>query len=208
MRMDLDRPEANLWDDDSVLVRKLWAYYSQYLYMPRPAEFGVLEAAVSDGAAQMNWEQDTFAFAEAYDEDTERFLGLKAGEHVSVGVSQTALVVEPNRARRQFDEDLGETEEEPGGEGSTDGESVGEVDVSGGLPTRIYARKSLDPVRGIRDFGDLVNEVVSHLGSVEGSEVSITVEIGAQSDGFDDRVRRVVSENATQLGFEAHEFEN
>ena len=45
------------------------------------------------------------------------------------------------------------------------------------------------------------------LGDTEGGKVTITVEINAESDGFDDRTRRTVSENAAQLGFESHEFE-
>ena len=68
-------------------------------------------------------------------------------------------------------------------------------------------RKQLDSVRAIRDFGDLINEVAFQLGDAEGGKVTITVEINAESDGFDDRTRRTVSENAAQLGFESHEFE-
>ena len=85
------------------------------------------------------------------------------------------------------------------------GDVVGSVDPT--VSTRFYGRKKLDPVRAIRDFGDLVNEVASHLGDADGSSVTITVEINAESEGFDDRTRRTVSENATQLGFDSHEFE-
>jgi len=52
-----------------------------------------------------------------------------------------------------------------------------------------------------------VNEVVDHL-DTSGSKVTITVEIEAESGGFDLRTRRVVTENATQLGFASHEFEH
>ena len=34
------------------------------------------------------------------------------------------------------------------------------------------------------------------------------MEINARSDGYDTRTQRIVKENATQLGFEAHEFED
>ena len=34
--------------------------------------------------------------------------------------------------------------------------------------------------------GDLVNEVASHLGNAPGGKVSITVEVNAESEGFDD----------------------
>ena len=58
-------------------------------------------------------------------------------------------------------------------------------------PTRFYGRKQLDPVRAIRDFGDL--------GNADDGSVAITVEINAESAGFDARTRRTVSENAAQL---------
>lgn len=205
VRMDLDRTEADLWDGDDIGVRKLWGYYCQYLYMPRLANFGVLAAAISDGAAQLNWEQDTFGFADAHDESTDRYRGLKTGEHVGIGMSQTAVVVKPERARLQLEE---EEAVEPGEDDG--GEKGGEPPArkpESAVPTRFYGRKQMDPVRAIRDFGDLINEVTSHLGNAEGSEVTITVEINAESEGFDDRTRRTVSENATQLGFDSHEFE-
>ena len=49
--------------------------------------------------------------------------------------------------------------------------------------------------------------VAAHLGKAAGANVTITVEINAECDGFDDRTRRTVSENATQPSFESHEFE-
>ncbi len=210
IRMDLDRPEAPLWDGDHIGVRKLWGYYCQYLYMPRLASFDVLAAAISDGVAQVNWAAETFAYAEAYDEDADRYRGLKTGQHVDVGGSHTAVLVRPERAMRQRAE---EEEQEPpetgdgleGGE--PEGEGPGVAQPTPGIPTRFYARKELDPVRAIRDFGDIINEVASHLGKADGANVTITVEINAESEGFDDRIRRTVSENASQLGFDTHEFE-
>lgn len=200
VRMDLDRPEASLWEGDHIGVRKLWGYYCQYLYMPRLANFGVLSAAVSDGAAKIAWDPETFAFAEAYNESAGDYQGLVAGSHVGVGMSQTAVLVKPDRAREVFDA-RGDVIDEPG-----EGEDKGEEPAGPSLPTRFYGRKELDPVRAIRDFNDLINEVATHLGS-DSATVKITVEVEAESDGFDDRVRRTVSENASQLGFDAHEFE-
>ncbi len=206
VRMDLDRPEASLWDGDSIGVRKLWGYYAQYLYMPRLANFGVLSAAVSDGVGQMNWEHDTFAFADHHDPEADHFSGLKAGEQVAVGMSQTAVLVRAERAAQQLRQqtDVPAT-------GDEDDEAVpviedGDPDAPT-FPTLFYARKDLtDPVRFIRDFGDIANEVASHL-SKEG-QVTVTVEINAvNTDGYDDKTRRTVSENATQLGFQSHEFE-
>ena len=61
--------------------------------MPRLLDSGVLAYAISDGVALMSWEQETLAFAEAHDPDKDRYLGLKAAEHMGVGDSHTAVVV-------------------------------------------------------------------------------------------------------------------
>jgi hypothetical protein len=201
VRMDLDRPEATLWDADHIGVRKLWSYYAQYLYMPRLANFGVLAVAISDGAARTSWEGETFAYAEAYLQDSGEYRGLAAGHHVDVGMSQDAVIVRPDRARLQLEQvttpqpEAGEVEE---GRGKP---------PAPGLPTRFYGRKQLDPVRAIRDFGDLINEIATHLTNSDGATVTITVEINAKSAGYDERTRFVISENAVQLGLEKHEFE-
>ncbi|GEM_PF-2177922 len=72
--------------------------------------------------------------------------------------------------------------------------------------TRLYGQVELDSVRAIRDLESILKEVVSHLRRV-GKEVSISVDVNAEAEGFDAHTRRVVSENATQLGFTSHEFE-
>ena len=58
----------------------------------------------------------------------------------------------------------------------------------------------------MRDLGNILDEVTKHL-DAQGNEVTLTVEINARSGGYDTRTQRVVKENATQLGFEFHEFE-
>lgn len=210
VRMDLDRPEAPLWDGNHIGIRKLWDYYCRYLYMPRLASFDVLARAISDGVAQVNWEAETFAYAEAYDPDLDRYLGLVAGQHVNVGTSHTAVLVRPERAIVQLDAESVEEDSEPvpaNIEGTWEQPPVKGISRPT-LPTRFYGRKELDPVRAIRDFGDIINEVATHLANADQAKITITVEINAQSAGFNDHIRRTVSENATQLGFDNHEFED
>jgi hypothetical protein len=59
-------------------------------------------------------------------------------------------------------------------------------------------------VRGIKQLG----EILEHVGDKLGSELEISVEVRAKNaEGFDDRTRRTVSENAKNLGASAAEFE-
>jgi hypothetical protein len=165
------------------------------------ANFGVLAAAISDGAARLSWDPETFAFAEAHDSAMGAYQGLVAGSHVAVGLSQSAVLVRPEKARALL--------EQGGAKAVEPSEPVEDEqeDRKPSLPTRFVGRKRLDPVRAIRDFSYLIDEVVNHLQGGSSSEVTITVDIEATSDGFDDRTRRTVSENARQLGFEFDDFE-
>ena len=70
--------------------------------------------------------------------------------------------------------------------------------------TRFYARFELDTVRGVKQFGEILEHVTRRLGS----KVKLTLEVEADNPGgFDDTTRRIVSENATNLGATAAEFE-
>ena len=214
VRGDLDR--VPLWDGDSIGVVDLWAYYCRYLYMPRLAGFGVLSAAVADGAASMNWQNETFAYAEGYDPESDRYLGLKAGEQSAVTRSREAVLVRSERASVQVDAEARPAEvgeegppgfEESGRRGAAGPHRPrGAPDAEAPLYTRFYGRINLDPVRGIRDLSNIMEAVTPHLIRA-GEKLTLTLEINAESEGYDDRTRRTVKENAAQLGFDLHEFE-
>ena len=212
VRRDLDRPEAPLWDGSHIGVRTLWSYYCRYLYMPRLAGFGVLTAAIARGVADLNWQHDTFGYADTYDAEGDRYPGLVTAAQVEVTQSLTAVLVRPDRAMAQLDaESQRDDAEDDVPEDIEDTWHPGDPDPPGPpatpQPTRFYGRKELDPVRAIRDLGTILEEVTKHLDGT-GTEVTLTVEINARSDGYDTRTQRIVKENATQLGFDSHEFEH
>ena len=212
VRRDLDRPEAPLWDGDHIGIRTLWSYYCRFLYMPRLAGFGVLAAAISRGVADLNWQNDTFAYADTYNADENRYPGLQAPAQVEVTQSLTALLVRPTRAAVQFDaesrpaDDEEKVPDEIEDTWKPKDPGPGQPPVPTPQPTRFYGRMQLDPVRAMRDLGGIIDEVTKHLTGT-GNEVTLTVEINARSGGYDTRTQRVVKENATQLGFEFHEFD-
>ena len=224
-RQDPDGRPVDLWEDGAHLgVRQLWNYYCQYLYMPRLANFGVLAAAVSSGVAMTTWNPETFAFAQAHDPRQDRYLGLQTAQNVSVGESHTAVLVHPDRAHRQISGDAARRAAEEAkaawNEGdSPDGKSCAHDgddnftppddarrDSSPPPPTRFYARKDLDLLRAVRDIGDILAEITHHLKSPD-SQVTLTLEINADSAGYSPSTVRTVSENAPQLGFEDFSFE-
>ena len=203
VKMDLEQGTFQLWESgtDHIGIKKLWGYYAQHLYMSRLLDFGVLAHAVSNGVSQLNWEQDTFAFAEAYDTDADRYLGLAVAEHVGVGDSHQAVIVKAGRARRQLDEVVPEPSPPP--PPPPDGNGPGPPPK----PTRFYARTQLSRLRAVRDLGEIMEEITRHLESA-GDDVTLTFEIEAQSSGYGESVVRTVRENAQQLGFEDFSFED
>jgi hypothetical protein len=216
LRMDLDR--IPLWRGNHVALRQLWSDYSQYLYLPRLRDSAVLLEAVRSGVALLTWSPDTFAYASAFDDGTGRYAGLVAGQHPAAVLDATAVLVRPEVAARQMDEERDVRSAASGAEtrayeatGATGvGERIGAAApgvTAPGLPKRFYGRATIEPVRMLRDLGDIADAVVAQLGRAN-AEMKITIEIEARAeDGFPDDVRRTVSENARTLKFESHEFE-
>jgi predicted AAA+ superfamily ATPase len=216
LRMDLDR--VPLWRGDHVSVKQLWSDYSQYLYLPRLRDSAVLLDAVRSGVSLLTWNPDTFGYASAFDEATSRYSGLVSGQHAAVVMDAASVVVKPNVAALQIDEDLGKVGAvaatgTAGGQTPSNGDSpAGTAERTAGAtppsaPHRFYGRVAVEPVRMLRDLGEIADAVVAQLGRAD-AEVTITVEIEAiAEEGFTDDVRRTVSENARTLKFETHEFE-
>ena len=217
LRMDLDR--VPLWRGDHVTLRQLWSDYCQYLYLPRLRDSSVLLDAVRSGIALLTWTTDTFAYASAYDEQTSRYVGLTAGQHAGVVLDATAVVVKPDVATCQMDQDKPATGDDaqtpPSGSPRPAGDPTSSPTHSpssqpspSAAPKRFYGRVTLEPVRVMRDIGEIAEAIVTQLGRADAS-VTINVEIEATAEGgFSEDIRRTVDENARTLKFDTHEFED
>jgi predicted AAA+ superfamily ATPase len=208
VRMDLDR--IPLWSErGDIGIGELWDAYAKLPYMARLASFDVLANAISDGTALLNWAQESFAYADGHNGTT--WVGVRQVGHIQPArsgflVNPDALPDEGSTGGETEDDD----EDETGGDDDTQsggGSKKNVPKVDGPAKTRFYARFELDRVRAIRQLEDILANVTNHL---EGSVVNLTLEVNARTpkdEGYDDRTRRVVSENATQLGAESAEFE-
>jgi hypothetical protein len=212
--MDLDR--IPLWRGDHVGLKQLWSDYSQYLYLPRLRDSAVLLDAVRSGVSLLTWNPDSFAYASAFDEAAGRYGGLVAGQHAAAVLDATSVLVKPEVAARQMEEEQEPVRSGPAIEGKSGEANALAAQLAGSerhgepavrIPTRFYGRVSLEPVRMLRDLGDIADAIVAQLGRAEAS-VSVLVEIEATAEkGFADDIRRTVSENARTLKFDTHEFE-
>ena len=203
VRMDIDR--NSLWSPEHDLaIRKLWETYTRFLHMPRLATFEVLGIAISDGVANMHWAEETFGYAEAYNED--HLVGLRIGEHVAPNIN--GLLIHPDfvPSPEAANGDEGESEGVDGIAGIT--EPTLKPKDDGGLghteSTKFYARFDLDSVRGIRQLGEILEHVVNPLGP----NAKLSLEVRAENDdGYNESTQRVVTENAANLEANGLEFE-
>ena len=182
----------------------------------------MLLQAVNSGLASLTWAQDGFAYAEGYDEDGKRYQGLQTGQIHETAQLRIGLLVKPEVAQQQLDEErtqhLGSSGDGEKGKYRENGEPpiIGEPTglggsgetVEGRLPIRFHGSRELDATRVGRDAGQVAEEVISHLSGLVGAEVKVTLEIEANIPaGAPDNVVRTVTENSKTLKFKTHGFE-
>ena len=105
--MEMDR--VPLWRGNHVAIRQLVEDFGRYLYLPRLQTSAVLLNAIRAGLALLTWEHDAFAYAESYDESAGRYRGLRFGALVNITEDDTGLLVRPEVARRQIDQETTHT---------------------------------------------------------------------------------------------------
>ncbi|GIV04239.1 MAG: hypothetical protein KatS3mg015_3069 [Fimbriimonadales bacterium] len=220
LRMELDR--IPLWRGDHVEVRQLVEDFARYVYLPRLKEPAVLVRAARDGVGLLTWEQDGFAYADSYDEATGRYRGLRCGQSLSLADSDPqGLLVKPEAALRQIEAEQQTVPALAGGAPSAAtgvtsyarGESSSPTpavasDTTAAPLERFHGSVALSPLRLGAEAGRIAEEVLAHLSSLPGAQVSVTLEIHvAVPDGVPDQVVRVVMENCRTLKFAVHSFE-
>ena len=208
LRMELDR--VPLWRGDHVPVSQIVEDFARYPYLPRLAEASVLLRAAGEGVGLLTWLQDGFAFADSFDDDTQRYRGLRGGQVVELA-EPAGLLVKPDVARRQLDTENVQpaTERKPTDDPAmpAPGVPLPEPPATRQL-TRFHGTVKLDTTRIARDAGQVAEEVVSHLSGLIGATVTVTLEIQADlPTGTPDNVVRTVTENSRTLKFTSQGFE-
>ena len=213
LRMEMDR--VPLWRGDHVAIKQLVDDFGRYLYLPRLKAPSVLLGAIRDGIGLLTWTQDSFAYAESYDDAARRYRGLRGGATISVTDDDGGLLVRPDVAKRQMD---AETPTSPAGDDVGIPVSPGPgpalpVSLTPGpieppKPKRYHGTVTLDPARVGRDASKIADEVITHLVGLVGSSVRVTLEIEAEiPNGAPGNVVRVITENCRTLKFDSQGFE-
>lgn len=210
LRKHLD--DVPLWRGDNVAIRQLVDDFARYLYLPRLTSPSVLTESIRAGVASLAWVQDSFAYADRYDEAAGRYRGLRTGQNISLDESSPGLIVKPDVAARQLDQDSNGTSTS----GNYASPQPASLSIQGHAPNvvattisrRFYGSVVLDSTRVGRDAGRIAEEVVAHLAALPGAEVRVTLEIAASiPNGAPENVVRTVTENARTLRFGSQGFE-
>lgn len=209
--MELDNV---LWrDSDNIAIKKLWDYLCTYCYLPRLASFEVLEDTIRTGLNSSEY----FALAAAISEN--RYLDLRYNQYVGI-IEKSAYLVKVAVVKKQIEEEqAGKRTEGQTNQDSTASNGHGDYTtnpVAGTAPTNesdsdtvepeipknthFYMSAQLDNTRINRDVQRLVEEVISHLSSVDGAQIELSLEVNVKTpDGFPHQIIRTVSENCRTL---------
>ena len=223
LRMELDR--IPLWRGEHVSVKQLVEDFARYLYLPRLKNSVVLLDAIRDGVNLLTWPQDSFGFADSYDEDAGRYRGLRGGTMVALTDAHAPeLVVKPDVALKQMDAERAAARAAAAAVTPTAG-TTGTTITPGEAPSintppsivpppaaakpkRFHGTVTLDSARVGRDASRIAEEVIAHLTGLVGSNVTVTIEIEAEIPaGAPDNVVRTVTENSRTLKFTSQGFE-
>lgn len=216
LRTELDR--VPLWTGNHVSIKQLCEYMARYLYLPRLRDEQVLIAAIQEGVSSLAWD-DSFAYAEAWDEQRHRYQGLRAGQATRIMTDDRSVLVKPEAAGAQFKQ---EKEAPEPGNGSQTAVRTGQetqtlvTNKKTGTgppkpegPRRFHGSVQADPMRLGRDAARIAEEVIQHLTGLVGSKVEVTIEIQAELvEGASDKVVRDVTENCRTLKFKDFGFED
>ena len=212
LMMELDEI---LWkDSDSISIKKLWEYLCTYCYLPRLANYGVLEETIRTGV------NSTEYFALAAGRSDGRFLDLKYNQYVGAIASSDYLVKIVVALKQIATAKAAQTETPtvsfggntmppahgwepvayPGGGAQTDQPPQVQPQPEQPKNTHFYMSATLDNTRINRDVQRLVEEVISHLTSTDGCKVEVSLEVNVDApDGLPQPIVRTVSENCRTL---------
>jgi predicted AAA+ superfamily ATPase len=221
LKMELDKV---LWRGDHVAIRQLVEDFGRYIYLPRLKNAAVLISAIQDGLSLLLWPQESFAYADSFDEAAQRYRGLRAGHHVEISVENSSgFLVRPDVAQKQLqaeaapapsvtintagNTEITSTPEAMAGSATTINPASPKPAPTP-TPKRFHGSVTLHPTRVGRDAGRIADEVIAHLTGLVGANVKITLEIEAEiPGGAPDHVVRTVTENSRTLKFTSQGFE-
>ncbi len=202
-----------------ISLLKVYQDCAHYLYLPRLLNDSVFQRAVQQGCQS----RDYFGYASARED--ERYLGFCFGSVGAVILDDRCLLIEREAAaayQQRLSADAAVIATPAVAPPLTSGTPTGGLNLTPPVtpplkPTpapqkppahRFYATITLNPVSAKMNFAQIVDEVIQNFTTRLGVEVTLSLEVNAQSrEGFDEALQRTIQENCSVLKFESAEFE-
>lgn len=231
-RLKIELDKIPLWRGNHVSIKQLIEDMASYIYLPRLTSSDVLLHAISDGLTLLTWNNDSFAYADSFDEAKGRYIGLRCGQATKINEESTGLLVRPDIAVVQWENDMlaaktsaannrptattgaipssangnANTVSYPNAHDNATDNTIHDPPIEKSRPKKRYQGSvELDALRVARDAGKIAEEVIANLGNVK---IKVTLEIEAITDSeFSEQTIRIVSENGKALKFVEQSFE-
>ena len=235
LQMELDKL---LWkDSQDIQIKRLWDLLCTYCYLPRLANYSVLEGAISQGLAS----DEFFGIADGVGDNG--YLNLTLGKSKAF-INKSDYLVKPNvvqeqikreeeakaeaeRRRREREQGGGGSTTTQTGDDSTGGSGQGDGSGTGGsggdtssgngggtggeqlqLPLSFTMSAKLDNTRVNRDVRTIMDEIVSQLMQLDGADVDLHFEVHARVDeGIPVQTSRALTENCNTLHIGDYRFD-
>ena len=234
LKMELD---SLLWaSSDHLPVKTLWEQLCTYCYLPRLASEEVLMQAIREGVNSDQYFALAAGFDGTRYIDLKLNCSVshvdKSALLVKMAVAQKQLAEDAAKCQAEMDAAVSGRDhtvapyggngqgDMPDGSADTAHGSVADGTSPYGRPIpaasapapakkrRFFLSAALDTTRINRDVQNYVEEIIRHLTSEDGTRVTISLEVEAESDnGFSPQTIRTVSENARTLGAKDVGFE-
>ena len=200
LKLELDR---KLWTQKKdISVKDLWGAYTKYCYLPRLKSFEVLSNTISDGMISGDY------FAIAGGKSGDEYLDLRLKCPLGISVNQSDYLIKKDIAeeyKRQHTPDPNPTPS-PSGQGSLpqpQPQPPNPEAGSGSIPElkkTFHLSKDLNPLRVNKEVGDIVEEILSHILTIDDVKVKVFFSIEAESsDGISKDKERTINENCSTL---------
>lgn len=206
----LDRElQKYIWNGKGHLsLKDLWEYLNRYIYLPRVKDRNVLVKAIRASVGAMV--PGPFAYAERWDEKTERYIGLAVqnAANASVVIDSDSVIVKPEVAEQHLlkaqalvaPDVQTSAAVSPEVTGLRSGPAV--VQPVERDPTRFIGTVMISADRPAHEMRQIVEAIVEQLTTLPGSQVTLRLEIDAEvPSGLDRSKVRTLMENANTLGF-------
>ncbi len=231
LRQEMDK--IPLWNGNHIKIRDLLEMYAKFYYLTRVQGPHVIQGAIREGisTAKMTWEQERFAYADAWDEQEQRYRGLRLpGEPGQLIFDGEAVLVLPAAAIAQRQKEREEQQRkqqthyapmddrisatgmaEPSQafiKTAADAHAHPNAEAAAPKPLRrFHGSIQLNPLRPGTHAGQIGDEIVSPLAKLPGAKVEITLEIQiTMPEGVTEKAKQDVEENARILHINTSDY--